>query len=64
MKLWFLQTETRKLKETTHKLNEAQTLLEKQLEETRKQQQKVLSAEIQSRLVVCIRKYRIFSDSI
>ena len=43
------QSETRKLKETTHKLNEAQNLLEKQLEESRKQQQKVLSAEIQSR---------------
>ena len=43
------KTHSKKQKEALHKLNEAVELLEKQFEESRKQQEKVMSAEIKSR---------------
>lgn len=47
--LFFNQNDKKKTSETLHKLNDACNLLEQQLEEQKKQQDKLLKAEISSR---------------
>ena len=44
-----LQNEKKKINETLHKLNDAVTLVEQQLEESKRQQDRLFAAEIQSR---------------
>lgn len=43
------QNDKKKRKDTEHQLNEATNLIERQLEEQKKQQDKLISAEIKSR---------------